>query len=124
MFPHESLQTSGGYLKIDGVDHHDDHFFPGGQEIAWDLAGCCVEFGLRRRRGEIALRYRSLANDRGLLDRLCFYKVAYLAYRLGYVTLAAEALGPSPDVARFNFLSQRYRAVLLGELGSISLQLT
>lgn len=48
-----------------------------------------------------------------------FYKVAY---RLGYATLAAEALGPAPDAARFKSLSRRYRAALHGELGSVSLQ--
>lgn len=31
-----------------------------------------------------------------------FYKVAY---RLGYATLAAEALGPAPDAARFKSFS-------------------
>ncbi|MCG3114068.1 MAG: hypothetical protein LLH30_00125 [Candidatus Manganitrophus sp. SA1] len=124
MFPHEWLQTSEGYLKTDGVDHHDDHFFPGGQEIAWDLAGCCVEFGFSFRDEERFLgRYQALANDPRLLDRLHFYKVAYLAYRLGYATLAAEALGPAPDAARFKSLSQRYSAALHGELGSVSLQI-
>jgi hypothetical protein len=82
MFPHEWFQTSAGYLKTDGVDHHDDHFFPGGQEIAWDLAGCCVEFGFSVRDEERFLgRYQALANDPRLLDRLHFYKVAYRLVR-------------------------------------------
>ncbi len=117
MLPHEWLQTPHGYLKADGIDHHDDHFFPGCQDIAWDLAGGCVEFGFgipeERRFVE---QYQSLTQDRSVRDRLAFYKVAYLAYRLGYVSLAAEALDPSPDAARFKSLFHRYRSLLVREL--------
>ena len=38
MFPHEWLATRRSYIKTDGTDHHDDHFYPGPQDIAWDLA--------------------------------------------------------------------------------------
>jgi hypothetical protein len=44
MLPHEWLITEAGYKKTDALDHHDDHFFPGAQDIAWDLAGAAVEF--------------------------------------------------------------------------------
>lgn len=47
-----------------------------------------------------------------------FYKVAY---RLGYATLATEALGPAPDAARFKSFSA-LQAALHGEPGSVSLQ--
>ena len=38
MLPHEWLETPAGYVKTDALDHHDDHFFPGPQDIAWDVA--------------------------------------------------------------------------------------
>lgn len=117
MLPHEWIQTARGYLKTDGVDHHDDHFFPGAQEIAWDLAGCSVEFGLSARGEERFLgRYQALTNDLRIRSRFSFHKAAYLAYRLGYASLAAEALAPSTDGERFKSLSQRYRSALLDEL--------
>lgn len=114
MLPHEWLKTARGYLKADGLDHHNDHFFPGCQEVAWDLAGSCVEFAFSPLEEEGFLRrYQALAKDRDLFDRFPFYKVAYLAYRLGYVSLAAETLGASPDGARFRALSDRYRSLLI-----------
>lgn len=118
MAPHEWLRTAGGYLKTDGVDHHDDHFFPGCQEIAWDIAGAAVEFALDRE-GEAALveRCQFHMNDPGLMSRLPFYLVAYLAYRVGYATLAAETLGATPDGARFKALSETYALRLKKEIG-------
>ena len=121
MFPHEWLQTPRGYLKTDGVDHHDDHFFPGCQDIAWDLAGASIEFALEpAARAELIRRYQSLAKDHAVADRLPFFRVAYLAYRLGYASLAAEALDPSSDAARFRSLTHRYRSFLLNELNRLS----
>jgi hypothetical protein len=67
MLPHEWIRTSTGYLKTDGIDHHDDHFFPGPQDIAWDLAGLCVEFHLSHlqcgRLGYATLSYESVENE-------------------------------------------------------------
>jgi hypothetical protein len=42
--------------------------------------------------------------------------VAYLAFRLGYATTAAETLGSSPDGRRFGAHSLRYRNLLAIEL--------
>ena len=49
MLPHEWLETRMAIVKADALDHHDDHFFPGCQDIAWDIAGASVEW--RRSRG-------------------------------------------------------------------------
>lgn len=46
MLAHEWIETSGGFLKCDAVDHGDDHFFPGPQDIAWDVAAAQIETGL------------------------------------------------------------------------------
>jgi hypothetical protein len=113
MMPHEWLRTRHGILKTDAVDHHDDHFFPGPQDIAWDIAGFSAEFGLEEEAtrdftGEVA----TLSGDRSLKARLPFYRIAYLAYRLGYTSLAARTLGPLPDGARMAALVRRYRQQL------------
>ncbi len=54
----------------------------------------------------------TLSGDRSLTARLPFYRVAYLAHRLGYATLAAQTLGPLPDGARMARLVRRYRRQL------------
>jgi hypothetical protein len=113
MMPHEWLATSRGILKADATDHGDDHFFPGPQDIAWDVAGFTVEFGLSgTATRDFTDALAALSGDRQLRLRLPFYTVAYLACRLGYATLAAQTLGQSPDGARMTALAQRYRRQL------------
>lgn len=113
MLPHEWLRTPGGYLKVDGVDHHDDHFFPGCQDIAWDIAGAVVEFGFGGAAERALLeRYRALSGDAGVEEVLPFYRVAYLAFRLGYALLAASSLGECGDGRRFAAAARRYRVLL------------
>ncbi len=108
MLPHEWLETAGGYLKTDALDHHDDHFLPGPQDIAWDLAAFAVEFGSG---GEYLLeRYRRESGDRTIASRLPFYRAAYLAFRLGYADLAIESLGGCADATRFRWERARYAA--------------
>jgi len=101
MLPHELLLTAAGYVKTDTLDHHDDHFFPGCQDIAWDAASACVEFGI--------------SEDQDLVPEECltFYKVAYLSYRLGYCTVAA---GSGYETSGFLLLANQYREILRYEL--------
>ncbi len=110
MLPHEWLETAGGYLKTDALDHHDDHFFPGPQDIAWDLAAFEVEFG--RGAGYLLERYQRESGDRTIAARLPFYRAAYLAFRLGYAGLAVESLGACADAARFRRQRARYAALI------------
>ncbi len=113
MLPHEFLLTSHGVLKADGVDHHDDHFWPGTQDIAWDLAGACVEFDLdRTRRRNLLEVFEALTGDRGARAVLPFHEVAYLAWRLGYTSLAAESLGSTDDGQRMARDRDRYAGLL------------
>ncbi len=72
MLAHEWIRTANGYLKTDALDHHNDHFFPGTQPISWDKAGAAVELGLNVK-----------------VDR--FWKIAYLAYRIGYTDMFGQA---------------------------------
>ncbi|HKU62248.1 MAG TPA: hypothetical protein VJQ44_13575 [Gemmatimonadales bacterium] len=118
MQPHEWLRTRAGLLKLDATDHHADHFFPGSGDIAWDLAGAAVEFALSRDAREAFTRfYVACSRDQGLDRRLPGYIVAYLAFRLGYASLAAETLAGTDDGARFTRLSRRYLRMLRRELG-------
>ncbi|HVG49040.1 MAG TPA: hypothetical protein VM899_13020, partial [Rubellimicrobium sp.] len=117
MLPQEWLRTPGGVLKCDGVDHHDDHFWPGAQDIAWDLAGAAVEFDMGlEARDRLLDGFEARTGDRGAREVLPFYEVAYLAWRLGYATLAAETLGGSEDGLRMAQGRDRYAALLRGAL--------
>lgn len=113
MLPHEWLATSDGFLKVDAVDHHSDQFFPQCQNIAWDVASACIEFGwapcLKRRMVE---RYRAASGDAHIADRLPFYSIAYAAYRLGYCVFAAEDLASTADGPKFRRLARFYASHL------------
>jgi hypothetical protein len=117
MLPHEWIRTASGFLKTDAMDHHDDHFFPGCQDIAWDVASAALELGLDDgARHYLVERYRVLSGDRSIASRLHTYAVSYLGYRLGYATLAAGVLGNSPDGSRFGSEVRRYRRLLEREV--------
>jgi hypothetical protein len=105
MLPHEWLLSGGRYIKTDGVDHHDDHLFPGRQDVAWDVAGTIVEFELDEEaaRSFVSLCTARLA-DPQLPRRVPFYTVAYLAYRVGYCALAAVVRYSAGGVPPYAFL--------------------
>lgn len=113
LFPHEWLLTSRGLVKTDGIDHHDDHFFPGPTDIAWDLAAACIEFNLSAGEADTLLRhYATFSGDEEVVRRLLFHRMAYLAFRLGYTRMAADALGSSADGGRFSVAAERYYRLL------------
>jgi hypothetical protein len=117
MLAHEWIRTPGGYLKTDAIDHHQDHFFPGCQDIAWDVAAAALELRLNAEaRRELIARYRSLSGDHTITSRIPAYAAFYLAFRLGYATLAASVLGQDPDADRFAGAACRYACLLRREL--------
>jgi hypothetical protein len=120
MQPHEWLRTpTGAFVKTDGFEHHDDHFFPGPTDIAWDVAGICVEWRLSAREEAALLeRYRARSGDAHIAPRLEFFRAAYLAFRLGYAALAVSTLGDTPDGHRFATLRDRYAVMLRAALGA------
>jgi hypothetical protein len=120
MRPHEWLTAAGRYIKSDGVEHHDDHFFPGPTDIAWDLAGAIEEWDLDATAADALIdRYIGHTGDRDVWARLPFYRVAYLAFRGGYTAFSGAQLRGSEEAARFEAEHCRYRArlatVLQGE---------
>jgi hypothetical protein len=124
MLPHEWIRTSNGYLKTDAVHHHDDHFFPGCQDIAWDVAGACLEFNLGpRERQQLIERYRSLSGDSTITARLPLHALTYLAFRLGYTTLSASTLSGGSDGKRFSEATHRYSELLRLELSHTASEL-
>jgi hypothetical protein len=109
MLAHEWIDTTVGFLKIDALDHHDDDFFPGCRDIAWDVAGACVEWNLDRSATELlGGRYRRRSGDACIMQRLPFYEAAYAAYRLGYVQMAKAAVADRAEAVRFARLENHY----------------
>lgn len=93
--PHEWVGCGETWLKVDAVDHGDDHFFPGPCDSAWDLAGAIVELGLSSSGVGVLLdRYRRLTGD-DATSRLPAYLVAYTAQRVGAFTMALLSADPA-----------------------------
>lgn len=121
MFPHEWLDTAGGWVKTDSADHADDHFYPGPCDIAWDLAATCEEWHLEPAAMRYLLdAYGRASGDRTARARLPFYRVAYLASRAGYAHMAAQQLKHTDEGRRFRAEFLHARARLRELVGSPS----
>ncbi len=112
MQPHEWVEsTPGSLLKVDAVAHGDDHVFPGRTDIAWDLAGAIVEWGLdRNARDWFLARYRRASGD-DPRPRIGAFLRAYAIFRMAYCKMAAAAVGPGLELDRFAREYRRYRAL-------------
>jgi hypothetical protein len=109
MLAHEWVRTANGLRKVDALDHHSDHFFPGPTDSAWDLAGATIELSL----GDTAARalldeYTRASGDARVAARLPFYRAAYAAFRGGYCAMQADALNGTPEAERFARACDRY----------------
>ncbi len=115
MMPHEWIHTDDGrFVKVDALDHHADHFFPGIQDAGWDLAAAAFEFGMDVGcRERLVARYAALSGDRDVTRRLPFFDVAYPAFRLGYATLASQSVSDPDERARFERVIERCRQRLM-----------
>ncbi len=113
MHPHEWIRTATGWQKVDGVDHGEDHFFPGPSDIAWDLAGAMIEWKMPPSAREYLLRrYQALTGD-DARARLPGWMLAYAAFRMGFSRMAAEAMGGTEEQARLQNSYLGYRSVVL-----------
>jgi hypothetical protein len=114
MQPHEWLLTaSGKMLKTDSGSHGDDHFFPGPTDIAWDLAGTIVEWGMKQEQANALVKtYCELSGD-DPAARIEHFTIAYTVFRSAYCLMAANALAGSDEAIRMQRASEKYRNSLL-----------
>jgi len=86
-------KDDGRIIKTDALDHAFGHDLIGCQDIAWDVAGASAEFELTTDQCTSLMREVELASgepvDRRLIEVL---QLCYLAFQLGYYTLAADSL--------------------------------
>lgn len=116
MAPWEWIATgTGALVKTDCGGHDCDHTLIGKQSVLWDLAGLVVEWDLRPTWVQQML---PMFSQRGLNSeprRLRFYLMAYAAFRLGVMALAAnQADLACAEEARLQRASEFYRAKLAG----------
>jgi hypothetical protein len=112
MLPHEWIETAEGFLKTDVADHGDDHFFPGPQDIAWDVAGVVTEFCFNPAETSAFLNeYLRASADSDIGRRISFYRVAYAAFRLAYSCMALNSV-PAAERERFGRLADQYSSSL------------
>jgi hypothetical protein len=102
-------EASGNYIKTDGTDHGDNHFFPGPCDITWDLAGASVEWKLDEAATEYLLsRFRRHAGL-DVSGDFALYKLAYLVFRLGFCKMAISTVKGSTDEQLLWDAYQNYR---------------
>ncbi len=109
----------GRILKCDAIDHHVAHDLVGCQDIAWDAVGAMMELELPEaacaRLCAVIEAESGHAVDPQLLALLL---PCYLAFQLGYYSMAAEAADPG-EAIRLRRMARRYgqrlrRALLAG----------
>jgi hypothetical protein len=113
---HEWYHSNNALQKTDGVEHGDDHFFPGPTDIAWDLGSAIEEWTLDDAAARFVIdRYISASGDVAVRRRLPFYRAAYLAFRVGYTAMSRDQLRDTPEAVLFDrehrFYKRRLAAV-------------
>jgi hypothetical protein len=100
----EWIASRDGVRKADALDHARGHDLIGGQDIAWDVAGACVEWALDAPE-RAALAAAVLAGRPPAL--LAVLERCYAAFQLGWWSYA-------PDSPAVLATRDRYRAALAG----------
>jgi hypothetical protein len=110
MQPHEWLLTPHGQmLKTDSGSHGDDHFFPGPTDIAWDLAGAIVEWGMNPAQARDFLACYSALSGDNPAARTGDFVTAYALFRCAWCQMAAHAQQSAVERSRLNQTAGFYR---------------
>ncbi|HXU17115.1 MAG TPA: hypothetical protein VN708_18420 [Terriglobales bacterium] len=111
MQPYEWIAAkSGQVIKVDGLDHGDNHFFPGPCDIAWDLAGASVEWNLSGAATEYMLNRFRVESGLDVSSKFDLYRLAYLVFRLGFCKMGISTVKGSPEETRLRKAYANYRA--------------
>jgi hypothetical protein len=111
---HWLLAEDGRILKLDAALHGDDHFFPGPCDIAWDLAGVVVEWGLDSSAREFFLTQYQRCSGDNIMPRMESYELAYATFRLAWSRMAAASVTDIDEKDRLLRDGHRHRSVLEG----------
>jgi hypothetical protein len=118
VMPHEWIQKNDGtYSKSDCLEHHCDQFIHGCQNIAWDIAAFCIEFNMSQDLTESYVNMFIEKTGNKLMKKvLPFYRLAYLAFRIGFVTMGMNALKGTDNGLLFSRELDRYKKAVLNHL--------
>jgi len=110
MQAHEWILTAPDkFIKTDGIDHGDNHFFPGPCDIAWDLAGIAIEWQLRPSALRRLLQEFARRSGFDATPRLPPYLLAYAVFRMSFCRMARDSVRGSAEQPRFTAAYCRYR---------------
>jgi hypothetical protein len=104
---------NGELLKSDALDHCAGHDLVGCQDVAWDIVGAAAEFELSSAETEdLACRVGVESGFKVDPVMLAFFLPCYLAFQLGYWTMAALALDSSGEADRLQGRARFYQTAL------------
>lgn len=105
-------RPDGGFCKADALDHSCDHSLPGRQDIAWDIAGAAVEFGLSAEEvGDLRSAVGRIGGRAVSSESVRMLGLCYAAFQGGSWLMAEEAASP-PEQARVRRWRLRYAEAL------------
>lgn len=112
--PHEWRRVGERLIKLDGVGHDMDHTVVGRQAAAWDIAAAYAEWALTDvQQAALLTAYQAAGGEPITQDMLTFYRLAYLAFRVGLGTLCANGSAHDPaEQARLWAATAGYRESL------------
>jgi hypothetical protein len=103
-------RPDGAFLKTDALDHSSGHDLVGSQDIAWDVAGGAIEFGLSPDEGWALAAGVSEAAGRPVDPALiAFFEVCYLAFQAGAWAMAGETTQSDRYLAALQVTAARRR---------------
>lgn len=112
MNPHEwILRDSGQLIKTDGVDHGDNHFFPGPCDIAWDIAGAAIEWQLGSEASDFLVEQFQRRSGVDVSQDLPLYKLAYSVFRSGFCKMAISTVKGSAEEQLLGAAYRHYRTI-------------
>ncbi|WP_460448939.1 hypothetical protein [Alsobacter sp. SYSU BS001988] len=114
MAPEWLVAPDGAFLKTDALDHAFSHDLVGPQDVAWDVAGAAVEFGLDAPAVARLIQRTGAAAGRPVDPELVdFLAPCYAAFHLGAAEMAAAAHAGWPEEeGRLRALARRRRRAL------------
>jgi hypothetical protein len=106
------VTPSGRLLKADAIDHNAAHDLVGCQDIAWDIAGATVEFGLSDKDRIRLVEHVTAQVDVDLGDeKLRSFEYCYVAFQIGLWSFASAAASDE-ERHRIAAAVRRYRGRL------------
>jgi hypothetical protein len=102
------VTTTGQLLKTDALDHNCAHDMIGCQDVAWDVAGACVEFDLSTAERDRLAEIVSQHADCDLREEtFTVFEACYLAFQIGLWTGARGGV-PQAEAARIDKTMRHY----------------